>query len=260
VPLGGAIAAVGSVAAGAIGANAQAKAAKQAANAQVKAADQATALQREIYYDQRDLLTPTITSGADARAHQMLMLGYTPEEVRNYLNGVYGAVSGPIPTPGSSGGQQGGVGTTGPATTSATPPDTSWIDSYDPQSFLRSTPGYQFNFDEGQRALERSKAAGGDYFSGDTARAIARYGEDYGSNYWNHLFDQYGSLAGEGQTATGTTVNVAGQYGDSAAANTRAAGRARASGYEQAGNAWGNFWQGAAGVPMYAYGQGWLGK
>ena len=254
MPAAAAVAVVGSVAAGAIGANAQAKAAKQAANAQVKAADQATALQREIYNDQRSLLAPTITSGADARAHQMLMLGYTPEEVRSYVNGVYGAVNAPAPTTGGAQGSGAIGGGTGAV------PDTSWIDSYDPQSFLRSTPGYQFNFDEGQRALERSKAAGGDYFSGDTARAITRYGEDYGSNYWNHLFDQFGSLAGEGQTATGTTVNVAGQYGNNAAANTIAAGNARATGYQQAGNAWGNFWQGAAGVPMYAYGQGWLGK
>ncbi len=72
MPIDGAIAAVGSVAAGAIGANAQAKAAKKSAQAISDAADQSTAVQREIYYDQRNLLTPSIRAGATANARRML--------------------------------------------------------------------------------------------------------------------------------------------------------------------------------------------
>ncbi len=68
MPIGGAIAAVGSVAAGALAANAQAKGAKKGAQAISDASAEATALQRETYYDQRQLLAPSITAGASARA------------------------------------------------------------------------------------------------------------------------------------------------------------------------------------------------
>ena len=235
MPAAAAVAVVGSVAAGAIGANAQAKAAKQAANAQVKAADQATALQKEIYYDQRKLLTPGALEGAQAEAKRMLMTGSTPEEANKYLTDTYTAYgAGTAPT----------------------------IGDWNASDWLHSTPGYEFNFNEGQRALERSKAAGGDYFSGDTARAITRFGQDYANNEWGDLWGQLGEQAGVGRENTGTVVNVAGQYGNSAAANTMAAGIARASGYRDAGAAWGDFWgnTGPGGIgAVYGNGakQGW---
>lgn len=275
----GAIMAVSTVAAGAIGANAQSKAAKNAAKAQTAAADQANATQLAIYNDQRGLLAPSITAGANAEARQMLMLGYTPDEVKQYLSSTASAVSAPAPgtiTPSTgtsgapaTGGQlflptgsdrpqpDGGSNATGGtvnhstgATGAATTPtsatsgagDYSWVDSYDPQSFLESSPGYQFQLGQGEKAVDRGAAARGRLFSGATGEAEQRYGQDYASNYWDRLFGQYGSLAGQGQQSTGTTVNVAGQYGDAASQNDITAGNARASAYTAAGNAWGNFW------------------
>lgn len=266
---------IGSAALGAVGANSQAKAAKKVANAQVAAADAATALERETYYDQRALLAPTITAGASARARQMLMQGYSADEVKAYLRSTSAAVNAPAAgapdgadTNGTGGPRtymginnpfyEGETGTQGPQTIDAVPgEDYSWVDNYNWKS---SSPSYDFRLKEGQKALERSKAAGGDYFSGDTALALNKYGQDYASNEWEQDWRRLGQLAGDGTDATGTTVNVAGQYGSAAANNTIAAGNARASGYQQAGNAWGNFWQGAAGIPMYAQGQGWFGK
>lgn len=266
MPIGGAIAAVGSVAAGAIGANAQAKAAKKSAQAISDAADQSTAVQREIYYDQRNLLTPSIRAGATANARRMLMQGYSPEEVKAYLRSTESAItSGNTVTGDNSGTGFTGFGETqsGTGTGDLTPTPTgdgadpyAWVDSWNYES---SSPSYQFRRAEGQKALERSKAASGDYFSGDTAKALTKYGQEFASNEWEADWRRLGDLAGDGETATGTTVNVAGNYGQQAGNNIMAAGNARASGYQQAGNAWGNFWQGAAGIPMYAYGQGWLG-
>ncbi len=273
MPIGGAIAAVGSVAGGALAANAQAKGAKKAANAVTAAADEATALQREIYYDQRNLLAPSITAGARAQAQRMLMMGYSPDEVKRYLASTSSAVAGSGAEPASGPGAQNGAPFSGsglfgyegepvetyaaPTTTDLAPEDYSWVDDW---SYEASSPSYGFRFDEGQRALERSQAAGGDFFSGDTAMALSRYGQDYASTEWENDWRRLGDLAGEGADATGTTIQVAGNFGNNAAANTVAAGNARATGYQQAGNAWGSFWQGAAGIPMYAYGQGWLGK
>ena len=88
-------AAVATVGAAAIGASSASKAAKKAANAQVAAADAATNLQRETYYDQRALLAPSITAGASARARQMLMQGYSPDEVKRFLMSTSAAVNAP---------------------------------------------------------------------------------------------------------------------------------------------------------------------
>lgn len=269
MPIGGAIAAVGSVAAGGLAANAQSKAAKKSAQAIADSSDAATALQRETYYDQRNLLAPSITAGASARARQMLMQGYSPDEVKRYLMSTSAAVNAPAAgvgertTPdrylrGENGLEFIPGQTFGGETIDAQPgEDYSWVDDYEwaPQS-----PSYQWRFDQGQKALERSKAAGGDFFSGDTAMALTEYGQNMGSQEFEADWRRLGELAGDGTQATGTTVNVAGQFGNNAANNTMTAGQARASGYQQAGNAWGNFWQGAAGIPMYAYGQGWFGK
>jgi len=259
-------AAVATVGAAAIGASSASKAAKKAANAQVAAADAATALQRETYYDQRALLAPSITAGADARARQMLMMGYSPDQVRAYLRSTAAAVNAPgagdTQRPGgqfldgftnSEGQWEVGPGSDAQPANGA---DYSWVDGYDwaPQS-----PSYQWRFDQGQKAVERSKAAGGDFFSGDTAMALQNYGQNAASQEFEADWRRLGELAGDGTQATGTTVNVAGQFGQSAANNTMAAGNARATGYQQAGNAWGNFWQGAAGIPMYGLGQGWWG-
>ncbi len=260
-----AAAVIGSAALGAASASAQSKAAKKSANAIAASTDAATELQRETYYDQRNLLAPSITAGASARARQMLMQGYSPDEVKRFLASTSAAVNAP-----GAGETQGPGGRfangfmnsegqwepgTGGQTIDAVPgEDYSWVDSYEwaPQS-----PSYQWRFDQGQKAVERSKAAGGDFFSGDTALALQNYGQNAASQEFEADWRRLGELAGDGTQATGTTVQVAGNFGDSAAANTRAAGQARATGYQQSGQAWGNFWQGAAGIPMYAAGQGW---
>ena len=271
MPAAAAIAVVGSAA---IGASAQAKAAKQSANAITQASDQATALQGQIYQDQRNLTTPSITAGATARAHQMLMAGYTPQQVKSYLMSTSAAVNSPVPgvngaSPTAPSGPrtfmginnpfyEGETGTQGGQTIDAVPgEDYSWVDSWNPSEALTAQPGYKFQFDTGQKALERSKAAGGDFFSGDTAMALHRYGQDFASNYWDKMWGQYGDLAGDGKDAANTTIQVGGQFGNNAANNIQTAGQARATGYQQAGNAWAGFWNDAVpGAVGSGYGYG----
>jgi hypothetical protein len=265
-----AAAVVGTTLAGKAAADAQAKGARRAADAQVQAADQATALEREIYYDQRALLEPSITAGANARARQMLMQGYSPEEVRAYLQQTGAAVAG-----GGQGGdlqsrypaqyaryqdadgdgRPGGTNqrlygsfenflraTEGADALTSIEPDTSSYDWVDDWSWESSSPSYGFRFDEGQRALERSAAARGDLFSGGTGRELTRYGQNFASQEFENDWRRLGELAGDGEQATGTVVNVAGNYGDSAASNTLRAGDARASGYRGEADANARFW------------------
>lgn len=233
-----AAAVVGTVAAGAIGANKQASAAKKAANAQVQASEQANATQLQIYNDQKRLLTPSALSGAEAAAKRRLMTGTSVADANKGIADTYAA-----------------YGQTGAPT----------IDSFDPTEFIRSTPGYEFNRSQGEETLQRSAAASGNLFSGRTGIALTEYGQDYADNEWDDLYGQLGEIAGEGTDATGTTVNVAGNYGNAVSANQMRAGDARASGYRAAGEAQSNFWNntvpGAIGAG-YGIGRqaGWFGK
>lgn len=271
---------VGTVAAGAIGASAQSKAAGKAADAQLTASREATALQREQYYDTRNLMQPTAIAGADARARQMLMQGSTPEQVRAFLQQTQGAWAG---GPGGAaqnnpasmdelqsryaslyrdwqrGDRQGGVrydnfidylnATPGVSTQSLTPPQQPQQGSandpfnwVDSWSYESSSPSYQFRLGEGQQALERSQAARGRLFSGATGMALQRYGQGFASQEFENDFRRLGALSGAGDQAQGITVNAGQNYANQAGANTIAGGNARASGYLAQGNAQANFW------------------
>jgi hypothetical protein len=101
-------------------------------------------------------------------------------------------------------------------------------------------PGYQFRFEEGQRALDRGAAARGGLLSGGYGRKAIRYGQGFASNEYANVYNRIANIAGLGQTAGGqagqTALHGAGMMGN-AAGN---AGFARASGYAAQGDIWGN--------------------
>lgn len=68
--------------------------------------------------------------------------------------------------------------------------------------WLRSTPGYDVNFKEGQRAQNASLASRGGLLSGDAGRAAIQYGQDYGNRIFNQERNALQSIAGLGQSAT----------------------------------------------------------
>lgn len=83
-------------------------------------------------------------------------------------------------------------------------------------------PGLQFRMDTGQKALERSAAAGGRFLGGGTLKALARYGQDFGSQEYGRAFDRFNlnrntrfnqlaAVAGIGQTATGQLAQLGSQ-------------------------------------------------
>lgn len=137
----------------------------------------------------------------------------------------------------------------GPRATNAAAPaaavnnnDLSWVDEWDPEAFLRSTPGYQFRLDEGRDAIDASASASGRLFSGRTGKELQRYGQDYASAEYGDLYDRLGGLAGTGDASKGQIINVAGQYGQNASGNIRDAGAARASSYLGVADAQAGFW------------------
>lgn len=137
----------------------------------------------------------------------------------------------------------------------------------------QNDPGYQFRMKQGQQAIERSAAAKGGVLSGGTLKALSRYGQDYGSNEYQNVynrskdayqmaynqfqqkqsdrFNRLASLSGLGQTAAGQLNNtgsaVAGQNAgilqnsaNSIGNSQESAAAARASGYVGNANVWGN--------------------
>lgn len=123
------------------------------------------------------------------------------------------------------------------------------------------TPGYQFRFDEGVRALDRSASARGRMLGGGHERELLRYGQGIGAAEFDNYANRLAGIAGMGQGSTTTLAGIgqntanniagayqtgAGQQGDA----LMAAGTARASGYAGIGNA---FNQGTQNYLLYNY-------
>ncbi|WP_363797439.1 hypothetical protein ABU614_19785 [Lysobacter firmicutimachus] len=99
------------------------------------------------------------------------------------------------------------------------------------QDRFRNTPGYQFGFNEGQRAIESSAAASGGLFSGKAAKSLLKFGTDYADQQgYRPYANSLASAAGLGQVSATQTgdwaMRTAGNFGQ----NTMNGGLARASG------------------------------
>lgn len=81
--------------------------------------------------------------------------------------------------------------------------------------FSQDDPSYQFRLQEGQKALERNRAAMGIISGGRPLKELTRYSQDYASTEYGKAFDRFlqgqqqkagtlGQLAGFGLNATGT--------------------------------------------------------
>ena len=125
--------------------------------------------------------------------------------------------------------------------------------------------GLQFGLDQGTQGINRQAAAGGNFLSGATLKALTRFGNDYGSTKANESYNRFNTdqnsqynklagLSGAGQQAT-NQVSAAGQnMANQVSASQQGAGNARASGYVGSANAWNN----AIGQGVNAYQQNQL--
>lgn len=67
---------------------------------------------------------------------------------------------------------------------------------------IESTPGYQFQVGQGQKAIERSASAKGMLNSGNTLLAVQGYGQQLGQSYYNTYMDNLSKVVAEGSGAT----------------------------------------------------------
>lgn len=82
-------------------------------------------------------------------------------------------------------------------------------------TYLNST-GYNFQKQQGTGAITGSAAARGMLNSGGTAKALQKFGQGQGANYFSNYINQLGSLTGQGLTASGQ-IGQAGTQGGTAA-------------------------------------------
>lgn len=128
-----------------------------------------------------------------------------------------------------------------------TPAPTGTPNALNPTDWLRSTPGYQFNLDEGQRAMNASLAARGGLLSGDAGREAIRYGQNYGDRIYADQFNRLAGIAGTGQTAQSQGQQAGTNYANnSSSILNNNANNQMGSSYAR-GNALSGFWGNVSG-------------
>lgn len=179
-------------------AGAQKSAAQTAANAQLSASNIASQTQLQMFHEAQSTLSPYVTTGNNALAQ---------------LSSLYGI-----------GGQN---GTSGSST-----PDTAAM-----ETALQNFPGYQFAFDQGQQALDRSAASRGLLLSGGQVKDSQAYGQGMASQQFGNYVNQLQALSSLGESGASMTGNAAVSTGQGIAGSTLAGGNAVAQGILGAGQA-----------------------
>lgn len=72
---------------------------------------------------------------------------------------------------------------------------------------FRASPDYNFRFNEGQRALDRSAASKGMLLSGAQTKASQEYGGNLASGEYNNWFNKLSGMGGQGLQAAGGIAN-----------------------------------------------------
>lgn len=94
-----------------------------------------------------------------------------------------------------------------------------------------TSPGYQFRFGEGQRAVESSAASKGMLMSGGTFKDLTRFGQGVAADDYNDQFNRYMAIAGGGQQAATSGAQLGQQSANSISELYSQMGNAKASGY-----------------------------
>lgn len=102
---------------------------------------------------------------------------------------------------------------------------------------FKTSPGYNYRMDEGQRGLERSRAARGMGLGGASMKEAMRHNQGMASSEYGNWWNRLAGIAQGGQQATNTQVNAGANYANQAGQNFLNQGNAQASGYAGINNA-----------------------
>lgn len=134
-------------------------------------------------------------------------------------------------------------------------------------SKFMNLPDYQFALQEGTKNLDRSAAARGALYSGGYGQDLTKYSQGLASQNFNNYRNGLAGLAGVGQTASQSLSSLWQNYANQGGNYLMAAGDARANGYANQGNMWGNMGNQLGMLAGYGWGNnrssgasGWNGQ
>jgi hypothetical protein len=105
---------------------------------------------------------------------------------------------------------------------------------------ITSDPGYQFQFNEGTKALNNGAAARGMTYSGAQGKALTRYGQDFGATKLDQSLNRLTNVAGLGQVGANSNNQATQNYANNGSNNALQMGDARGSAYIGGANIAGN--------------------
>lgn len=105
--------------------------------------------------------------------------------------------------------------------------------------FMQS-PDYQYALDQGFKGLDRSAAARGRLYSGGYGEDLTKFGQGLATQNYGNYMNRLAGLSNTGQTTANSLGVLGANYANNAAQNTIGAGNARASGYINQANSYGN--------------------
>lgn len=228
------VAGVGSV----LGAKSANKASKRAAQVSADNNAQNTALQRDIYNQNKQILNPYVQRGNAAGETMNALLGLgggapqqpaqQPQVQPNALSQFMGGFErGNISSAFGYGIADGQAGLGNPYNITAAPtagsnplaPQAGGVAAPTPQDaannafdIYRGSTGYQFRLGEGMNALNSGYAGAGVLQSGDAMRAATEYGQNFASNEFGNYMGYLGNQQGVGLSAGSAVAGVGQNY------------------------------------------------
>jgi hypothetical protein len=106
-------------------------------------------------------------------------------------------------------------------------------------SRFTNSPDYQYGLDEMTKNMDRSAASRGRLYSGGYGEDFGKAMQGYATTNYNNYYNRLSNLAGVGQTAATNLGTLGSNYATNAGNSMMAAGNARASGYANQSNVWG---------------------
>jgi len=102
---------------------------------------------------------------------------------------------------------------------------------------FQESPGYQYQLDEGLKAIQRQNAATGTLLGGNTLKELEAYGSNLANQDYNNYINTLFSQAGIGQQAATNSANIISGIGGQMANYDYAAGMQNAQKYSNLSNA-----------------------
>lgn len=102
---------------------------------------------------------------------------------------------------------------------------------------LTKTPGYQFQFGQGEEALLNARSATGGVRGGNTLKALTSFGQGEAQGVYQQQIANYGGVASLGENAAAGLGNTSASVGANVANSITGAGNSLSAGLVGAGNA-----------------------